>query len=475
MKLFTPHPYQTIMRDHALDHRRCALWAGMGMGKTSETLDVIDILLMSSEAGRVLVLAPKRVAGSTWPDENKKWEQFAHLDVQPILGTAEQRKLALRNDKADIYTINYDNVPWLVDQLRGQKWPFDMVVADEATRLKSFRLTQGGKRAQALRSAIEKSTRRWINLTGLPAPNGLQDLWGQTWFLDKGFRLGRSFTDFQNRWFGFKHIKDALSNQAHVSRIVFPHSQVEIQDRLKDICLALDPKDWFDLKDPIVTTVHVDLPDHARKNYREMEKAMFTALKKYGFSDGEEFEIEAFGPAAKSMKCLQIASGAAYVEGSNTKWVEVHDEKLDALESIINEAAGAPVLVSYHFKSDLARIRARFPQAQTLDTNPQTIADWNAGSISLLVAHPDSAGHGLNLQHGGNILVYFSHWWALESRAQILERIGPMRQKQSGYDRPVWVYNIVARDTVDEMVIDRITTKRSIADVLTDAMKRKGL
>lgn len=478
MKSFTPHPYQDLMIRHALDTPRCALWAGMGMGKTSSTLSIVDTLRLAGDTKRTLVLAPKRVARSTWPDENQKWEEFAHLKVQPILGTQDERRAALRNDKADIYTINYDNIPWLVSQLQAG-WPFDTVIADESTRLKNFRIEQGGKRAHALAEAIDKRTRRWINLTGLAAPNGLQDLWGQTWFLDKGFRLGRSYSAFENRWFGFQRAKDAVhAHKTHVQRVVFPHAQTEIQNLLKDICLALDPKDWFDLDDPIVRDVYVDLPPEARKNYRDMEREMFTAFKAKGVGDTDgdhAYEVEAFNAASKSIKCLQICAGAAYVEGSTKKWVQVHDEKLDALESIIAEAAGTPVLVSYHFKPDLARILTRFSQARPLDANPQTITDWNAGRIPILVAHPASAGHGLNLQDGGNILVYFSHWWALEDRAQILERVGPMRQKQAGHDRPVWVYNIIARDTVDEQVIERVTTKRAVADILHDAMKRREL
>jgi SNF2 family DNA or RNA helicase len=479
MKTFVPHPYQTLLIKHALDTPRCALWAGMGMGKTSSTIDIIDTCMLAERIPRALVIAPKRVALSTWPDEVKKWEQFSHLKIQPILGTTAERKDALRNDKAGIYTINYDNIPWLVSQLNGQPWPFPMVVPDESTRLKSFRLEQGGKRAHALFDAIDRKTRRWINLTGLAAPNGLQDLWGQTYFLDKGFRLGRSYSAFENRWFGFQRATDALNHhKTHVKRVVFPHAQAEIQGLLKDICLALDPKDWFDLEEPIVRDVYVDLPPHARKHYREMEREMFTAFKSKGVGDTDSehsFEVEAFSAASKSIKCLQIAAGAAFVEGSTKKWVNVHDEKLDALGSIIEEAAGAPVLVSYHFRPDLARIRDRFPWARALDANPQTIVDWNAGRIPLLVAHPQSAGHGLNLQDGGNILVYFSSWWALEQHAQILERIGPMRQKQAGHDRPVWVYRIIARDTVDELVIDRLSTKRSVSDILTEAMKRRNL
>lgn len=453
------------MIDHAISNPRCALWAGMGMGKTSSTLAVCDALLLAGLARRPLILAPLRVARSTWPGEAEKWAEFSHLRVQPIIGSAEERRAALQAS-ADIFTINYDNLVWLVETL-GEYWPFDMVVADESTRLKNFRIKQGGKRTQALSNVAHSKVKRWINLTGTPAPNGLNDLWGQTWFLDGGYRLGRSYSDFENRWFGYQRAKDAVNaHKTFVKRVVFPHSQTEIQDRLRDICLTLDPKDWFDLNDPIVRTVEVELPAKARKHYRDMEREMFTHL--------EGHDIEAFAAAAKTIKCLQMANGAAYVGDSNTEWVVTHDEKIEALKSVVEEAAGAPVLVAYHFRSDLARLQAAFPEARQLDAAPQTIEDWNAGQIPVLLAHPASAGHGLNLQDGGNILVYFGHWWNLEERQQILERIGPMRQKQAGHERPVFVYNIVARDTVDEVVIDRMQSKREVQDLLLEYMKNRN-
>ena len=453
------------MIDHAISNPRCALWAGMGMGKTSSTLAVCDALLLAGLARRPLILAPLRVARSTWPGEAEKWAEFSHLRVQPIIGSAEERRAALQAS-ADIFTINYDNLVWLVETL-GEHWPFDMVVADESTRLKNFRIKQGGKRTQALSNVAHSKVKRWINLTGTPAPNGLNDLWGQTWFLDGGYRLGRSYSDFENRWFGYQRAKDAVNaHKTFVKRVVFPHSQTEIQDRLRDICLTLDPKDWFDLNDPIVRTVEVELPAKARKHYRDMEREMFTHL--------EGHDIEAFAAAAKTIKCLQMANGAAYVGESNTEWVVTHDEKIEALKSVVEEASGAPVLVAYHFRSDLARLQAAFPEARALDSSPKTIDDWNAGQIPVLLAHPASAGHGLNLQDGGNILVYFGHWWNLEERQQILERIGPMRQKQAGHERPVFVYNIVAHDTVDEVVIDRMQSKREVQDLLLEYMKNRN-
>lgn len=460
---FKPRPYQELMIEHAIKHPRSALFAGMGMGKTSSTLAVIDIRMLAGTVCKTLIIAPKRVAVTTWPEEAKKWAQFAHLRFSVISGTAEERRRALFTD-ADIYTIAYDNLVWLFDALDG-RWFFDMVVPDEATRVKSFRSKQGGKRAQAL-SKVARQTPFWTNLTGTPAPNGLADLWGQTWFLDQGFRLGRTFSAFENRWFGIKRMKDAVNpSKFYAERVPFPHSQAEIEAALRDICLTLDPKDWFDLEEPIVRDVFVELPEAARKHYREMEREMFTRLG--------EHEVEAFGAAAKTIKCLQLANGAAYVGESNEQWHEVHDEKLQALESIIEEAAGAPVLVAYHFKSDLARLRKTFPQGRVLDADPRTIAAWNGGHVPVLFAHPASAGHGLNLQDGGNILAFFGHWWALEERQQIVERIGPVRQKQAGHNRPVFIYNIIARHTVDELVLRRLETKATVQETLLAALKER--
>lgn len=454
-RAFTPRPYQTMIRDHILDTPRCAIWAGMGMGKTSSTMNALDAITLVDSAP-VLVLAPLRVARSTWPEEASKWEHLSSMQVVPVVGSEAERRMALRLD-APIYATNYEQLPWLVEYW-GDRWPYRTVVADEATKLKGFRLRQGTERARALGRVAHTKVKRFVALTGTPSPNGLQDLWGQAWFLDAGQRLGRTFDAFKTRW--FRPDPSGFGIQA------LPHAQDEIQRQLADLCLTVEAKDWFDLKDPIVTNIYVDMPMRARKHYAEMEKAMFTQI--------DTHEVEAFGAAARTLKCLQIANGAAYVGESNTEWKELHDEKLLALESVIEESS-TPVLVAYHFKSDLARLQKAFPKGRALDASPQTIKDWNAGKIPVLFAHPASAGHGLNLQDGGNVLVYFGHWWNLEERLQILERIGPTRQMQAGHDRPVFVYNILARGTVDELILERIETKREVQDLLLAAMKRKGI
>lgn len=451
---FTPRPYQQIIIDHILANDRCAVWAGMGMGKTVSALTVIDaVRLVDNDP--ILVLAPTRVANTTWPEEAAKWVHTAHLTVVPVTGDMQGRVVAVRQ-RADVHAINYENLPWLVEYW-GDRWPYRTAIADESTKLKSFRLRQGGKRAQALARVAHTKVKRFVELTGTPSPNGLQDLWGQIWFIDRGARLGRTYEGFKQRWF-----------RPHPSGFgleALPHAQKEIQELLSDICITVEAKDWFDLREPIVNNIYVDMPARARKTYEDMEKQMFTELD-------SGHEIEAFNAASRTIKCLQIANGAAYTEG-NTEWQDVHDQKLQALESVVEEANGMPVLVAYHFKSDLARLKKHFPKGRELDKNPKTLTDWNKGKIPLMFAHPQSAGHGLNLQDGGNILVFFAHWWNLEERLQVIERIGPTRQLQAGHDRPVWIHNIIARKTVDELVIERVNTKREVQDILMGAMRRR--
>lgn len=457
---FTPREYQHAIIDHVLNLQRGAVWAGMGMGKSVSTLTALDILEIT-EPGPALVLAPLRVAASTWPDEATKWAHLTNVEVSAVVGTPEERRAALKRP-ATIYTTNYDNLPWLVEHY-GDKWPFRKVVADESTKLKSFRLQQGGKRAHALGRVAHCKVDRFIELTGTPSPNGLQDLWGQAWFLDKGVRLGRSFEAFKARW--FQSIQ--VGSDRHATRLdPLPFAQEQIEDRMRDLCLSLDARDYFDISEPIVNVIRVELPAKARRLYKDMEREMFLALEC-------GTEVEAFNAASKTIKCLQLANGAIYTDDTCSAFADIHDAKLQALEDVIEEAAGMPVLVAYHFKSDLARLQRAFPKGRALDKSPQTIRDWNAGKIPVLFAHPASAGHGLNLQDGGNILAFFGHWWDLEQYQQIIERIGPTRQAQAGHDRPVFIHHIVAADTVDELVIARRESKREVQDLLLEAMKRK--
>ena len=454
MPTFTPRPYQSMIIGRIISQARCAIYAGMGMGKTSSTLFAIDYLQSVEGMGAALILAPLRVAASTWPQEAAKWTNLS-LDVLPIVGDEKARLRAIQA-QSRVYSMNYENIPWLIEALNGY-WPFEMVVADESTRLKSFRLGGKSVRAKALAHVAFRS-KRFVELTGTPAPNGLLDLWGQTWFLDKGQRLGRTFGAYAGSY--FRPVKVGRSPFA-IRYEPMEWAQDAIHEKLADVTLSLDAADWFPIEKPICTQIPVELPPDARATYDKMQKDFFVKLG--------ETEIEATNAAALSVKCLQATSGVLYDDMG--KWIEIHDAKIDALKSIIEEASGAPVLVAYHWKADAARILKAIPGARVLDKDPKTIAAWNAGKIPVLLAHPASAGHGLNLQDGGNILVFFSLWWNLEYYQQIIERIGPTRQLQAGHPRPVFIYHIIASGTLDETVLQRMETKREIQDLLLDRMK----
>jgi len=442
------------MIDHISRLPRSAVFASMGSGKTSAVLSVLSCVDLLDQ-GPVLVLAPLRVARTVWPGEIEKWDHLSGLRVSAIVGDRNEREAALATP-ADIYTVNYENLPWLYEKLES-RWPFRTVVADELTRLKNYRSRQGGKRARALSAVAFKGIERFIGLTGTPAPNGLLDLWGQMWFIDQGQRLGRTYNSFCQRWFykdysGFGWLPNDWADE-------------QIREAIADVCVKVDPTDYIDIDEPISNAIEVELPPAAAREYKRMERHFWSEL------EGEE--IEALSAAAKSNKLLQLANGAVYPESGNSRWVKAHDEKLDALESVIEEAAGMPVLVAYHYKSDLARLQHRFKHGRVLDANTQTITDWNEGRIQLLFAHPASAGHGLDLQYGGNILCFFGLWWDLEAHDQIIERIGPLRQYQAGFKRPVYLHYILAKGTIDSVVYHRLESKRSVQSVLLEAMKER--
>lgn len=450
-KDFVPRRHQEIISEHIISHPRCAIWVPMGFGKSAAALDALIRLSLIEDIFPVLIIAPLRVAQSTWPDEIVKWTNFEHLTISVLTGTPETRQRNLKK-KADIYTINFENIPWLVGQC-GKDWPFKTIIVDEARKLKGFRSRQGTTRTKAL-AAVAFRSPRFIELTGTPAPGGIEDCWGQLYFLDKGARLGHSYSAFMNRWF--------TKGWDGYSYTPMEHAQQEIEERIKDICLSL-PKDYFPTDAPIEYPVYVDLPSHAREKYKEMEQELFTLIKTHA--------VEAVNAAVKTQKCLQFANGCAYTDDKGS-YVEIHNEKIEALKSIVEETGGSPLLVSYLYKSDLARLQKAFPRAKTLDKDPRTIKKWNSGAYAMLLAHPASAAHGLDLQHSCNTIVYYSVDWDLELHQQILERVGPARQKQSGYDRPVFVYYILTRDTIDEGVLERLKTKKSIQDCLLNAMRR---
>lgn len=754
-------PYQQQMLEYIQHHPRCILAAFMGSGKTVATLTALDHLSVAEPIFPVLVIAPLRVATATWPQEVLDWPHLQHLRVSAICGTPRQRTQALARE-ADIYTINYEGIPWLIGSL-GSDWPFQTLVCDEVSKLRSFRTRQGGKRAKLLSQVAFRSS-RFIGLTGTPVSNGIIDLYGQMYFVDRGQRLGKTFTAFTNRW--FKTVQ--IGNNIFARRLEpYPHSQREIEAKVSDVMMSLDPRDHFDLDAPIVNTIHVELPSKARAMYAEMEQDLYLALhdieavnaaaktskllqlciatdtpvltergwvpiqgvsaddklwdgtewvthdglvyqgkqrvvdcfgvfmteehkvltedgwfsakeiidgkshsgfnradvripdcyqalwekgkeanvagpmqmresggtqrdhldkhdtsrckvalrlfsRKQGswvvrlttFSDmgqyatemseserqglqevrgqrhqglrkmvellrrflerckgwvrgrpvnrpdkhvrelrtrqrslgnadranqqhpqqpphrdtegkndscgsrarmgaeddnssrsdiqiqmgrgegshsantAETFDIMNCGPRNRFVvmgrdgKPLIVHNCSGFIYDESGQAIDVHDAKLDALDSVIEEAAGAPVIVAYQFKRDLERLLARFPQGKVMDKQPSTLDAWNRGEIPILFLHPASAGHGLSLQHGGNILCYYGLGWNLEERLQVAERIGPVRQKQAGYDRPVFHYYLIAKDTLDEVVLARVDGKKSVLEILMQNLKK---
>ena len=466
------------MIEHIQEHRRCALWSFMGSGKTATTLTAGDAIeLADGDFYPALALGPLRVARKVWSEETQKWEHTKQINVSKIIGDADERKAGLARD-AQIYSMNYENVQWLVELLKERKrgLPFKSIISDESRKLKAFRLKQGGAMTRALSEiAWHKSIRHFIELTGTPSPNGLKDLWGQLWFLDRGQRLGLTYDDFDQRWFGYKRVRDAVNaHKTHIQSIIQPGADAEIHALVRDLCMAVRAKDWFDIREPIYIPVRVELPPAARKHYREMERDFFTRI--------EGHEIEAFAAAAKSQKLLQLAGGAAYLDPDVESdedpraraYKVVHDVKIEALESIVEEAEGMPLLVAYQFKSEAARILKAFPGSRILKTEKDE-DDFKAGKIPMLLAHPKSAGHGIDgFQLVTNMIVFFGHWWDLELRQQIIERIGPARQMQAGLDREVRVYDIIAEDTIDEDVLLRHSSKINVQELLMAAAKRRG-
>lgn len=472
---FAPRAPQVPICDFAFEHERCNIWASMGTGKSSASIYVYDGLRMLGAARRAVVFAPKRVARSTWPGEIEKFrESFGHLKIAAAIGTPEERRAAVMS-KPDILAINYDNVEWLIDGY-GDDWPFDMVIADEATRLKGLRIGvvkqangkehlrgQGSVRAKALAKIAHKRVRRWVNLTGSPAPNGLQDLWGQQFFIDGGRRLGASFDAFTDRW--FRSVKTA-DGYSQLEPLKFADG--DIKREIRDCTITVDFADYFPIDKPFEHIKRVPLPPKARAVYDAMERDMFAELR--AAIGGDKVAIQAFNSGGKVQKCLQIGNGTVY-DGERV-WHPVHDAKLEMLESIVAESAGEPILVRYTHIPDRERILKAFRGARMLDDKQETIDRWNAGKIPMLLTHAASAGHGLNLQDGGRIMVDFCTDFNLEHDEQIIERIGPTRQFQSGHPRPVHRYRIVAEDTIeDHSAVPRIKTKQGVQDSLKDAMK----
>lgn len=437
------HAYQDRAVAFIKEKERCALFLDMGLGKTTSSLTAASDLIDECAVNKVLVIAPLRVANSVWAQEAQKWKHLSHLRVSVCTGPEKARRAALMRD-ADIYTINRENVSWLV-QLYGAKWPFDMVVVDESSSFKS----PSAKRFKDLKKAVPY-TNFMVLLTGTPSPNSLMDLWSQMYLVDFGEALGRTVTGFRQRFFeqdysGYKYsIRDGCAEKIHAL----------IAGRV----ISMSADDYLDMPERINIEALVDLPPKVLAQYLDFEKTLFAEME-----TGEE--IEAISAAALANKMLQMSNGAAYYD-EHKNWVETHTAKLDALSDIVEDNPGENMLVAYNYKFDLARLQARFPDAVVLDKQQATIDAWNRGEIKMLLAHPASAGHGLNLQDGGSMVVWFGLNWSLELYQQFNARL--LRQ---GQIKPVRVVHIVADRTIDQRVIKVLQDKQATQTMLLDALK----
>lgn len=443
--------YQADITNFVIEEPRAAVFLEMGLGKTAAVLHAIQQLLYFGEIKRVLVIAPPRVATSVWPNEVELWDEFSKIRYANLMGTPRERKRIFEWG-SQIQIISYALVPWLVQMYRGRSWPYDMVVIDEPRGLKK----PGAAQFKALKK-INRLTKRFVIMTGTPSPNGYHELWCPYFLLDEGKRLGTTHGAFMSRWFRTSETR------------VYAHdwTATQISNLTADITRAMKTGDHIDLPEMITNDIEVTLPPQAMRFYKDLEDEMFVRLEEHLATHGT---VTAVNAAALTGKCLQVASGSVYLsdeDGRATKdWTAVHDAKLEALEDIIEGNPGQPILVAYWFKHELTRLLKRFPKARVLDKDPNTVNEWNAGEIQLLLAHPQSAGHGLNLQHGGHHLVWFSVIWSYELYAQMIKRL-----HRSGQDDNVFIHRLLAKGTLDRDVVRRTTSKEEIQDILFEKLQ----
>lgn len=437
------HNYQRRVVDFILEKERCMLALDMGMGKSVSTLTAICDMLDGFVASKVLVIAPLRVANSVWAQETRLWAHLEHLRVSVCTGSEKARMAALSRD-ADVYVINRENVVWLL-QKYGDKWPFDTVVIDESSSFKS----SSSKRFKALRKALPMID-RIILLTGTPAPNGLLDLWAQMYLVDYGERLGRTLTGYKQRFFETDYWGRKFEPR--------PGSDEKIHNLISDRVVHMSAEDYLELPDCVSVVQPVAMPVSAMRQYKEFERTMLAE-----FEDGEE--IEAMNAAALANKLLQWSNGAVYTD-ENKNWSQTHPAKLDVLAEIVEDNPGENILVAYNYRSDLERLQKKFPEAVVLDKKQETIDAWNRGEIQMLLAHPASAGHGLNLQKGGALCVWFGLNWSLEYYQQFNARL-----HRQGQSRPVRIVHIVCEDTIDERVLAVLQNKDATQKSLLNALK----
>ena len=445
MKYF-PHDYQRYATDFIINNPISAVLLEMGLGKSVISLSAINELMLDYfDVSRTLVIAPLRVANSTWPDEIKKWDHLKHLNYSVVIGSEKERLDAL-GKPAHIYLINRENVDWLITK-SGIPWKFDMVVIDELSSFKSYQ----AKRFKSLLK-VRPKLKRIVGLTGTPSSNGLMDLWAEFRLLDMGERLGRYITYYRQNFF----IPDKRNQQMIFSYKPKDGAEKKIYSLISDITISMKSKDFLKMPECVMNEVIVTLSDKEQKLYDSLKQDMVLSL--------EENEIDAINAAALSNKLLQMSNGAVYNDKKES--IVIHDRKLDALEDLIEGANGKPVLVAYWFKHDLEKIKDRFDVREI--KSAKDISDWNEGRIPVALIHPASAGHGLNLQAGGSTLIWFGLTWSLELYQQTNARL-----YRQGQDSTVVIHHILTKGTIDEDVMKALKAKEKIQDALIDSVKAR--
>ncbi|EMY5576227.1 DEAD/DEAH box helicase [Listeria monocytogenes] len=441
---FKPHKYQEFATNFIIENPITAIFLEMGLGKSVITLTAIyELMLERFEVDRVLVIAPLRVARNTWPEEIEKWSHLKGLTYAVAVGTEKERLEALYSD-AHIYIINRENVEWLIAR-SGIDFNFDMVVIDELSSFKSHQ----SKRFKSLMK-VRPNIKRIVGLTGTPSSNGLMDLWAEYRLLDMGERLGKFIGRFRESYFD----PDKRNQHMIFSYKPKPGAEEAIYEKISDITISMKGTDYLKLPDLVMNEMSVSLNQKEKETLDVMKRDLITTIK------GED--ITASNAAALSNKLLQMANGAVYDDNGSV--TQIHDRKLEKLEDIIEAANGKPVLIAYWFKHDLLRIQNRF-KVEVL-TSSDSIKKWNGGKIQIAAIHPASAGHGLNLQAGGSTLVWFGLTWSLELYQQTNARL--YRQGQTD---TVIIHHLIAKETLDERVMDALNKKNNTQSALIDAVK----
>lgn len=452
--IFRPHAYQQHCINRILEIKKLGLFLDMGLGKTVTTLTAVKELKYNRfQVCKVLVIAPKKVAEGTWTKEAAKWDHTKMLRVSPVLGSQAKRIRAL-NTPADLYVINRENVCWLVDYYRNA-WPFDMVVIDESSSFKSH----SAKRFKAL-AGISSRISRMVELTGTPSPNGLADLWSQVYLLDGGERLGKRYSQFRERY--FQPDKRGADGMIY-SYEAKPGTEESILAKISDICISMKAEDYLELPDLIYHEVPVELDKKSWKAYQDLERKMILELPE------DDELISVTSAAALSNKLLQLANGAVYDEDRQVH--EVHDCKIEAFLELVESLQGKPVLVFYNYQHDRERILKALAKSglriRELKTT-QDEDDWNAGRIDILLTHPASSAYGLNLQQGGNHVIWFGLTWNYELYTQANKRL-----HRQGQANKVIIHHLVSTGTRDEDVMTALKRKDDVQNWVMESLKAR--